>query len=126
MVQQSITLCGKDVHLAYCYATEISFKLLAEEDIHAFMQQAGQLATQGIVPDVRKSFYLILAAASAYYEAKGEEMPITDKDLMNDCDPQDFGSALKAVVEMYAEFYKVSIEEAKRLTKAKEGSKGKN
>ena len=102
MVQQSITLCGKDVHLAYCYATEISFKLLAEEDIHAFMQQAGQLATQGIVPDVRKSFYLILAAASAYYEAKGEEMPITDKDLMNDCDPQDFGTALKAVVEMYA------------------------
>jgi len=126
MVQQQIKLCGKEVHLAYCYATEISYKLLAEEDIHYFIKQAGELATKGIVPDVRKSFYLILAAISAYYDSKSEEMPITDKDLMNECDPQDFGNALKVIVSMYAEFYKLSIEEAKKLAKQKEGKPGKN
>lgn len=125
MVQKVINICGKDVHLAYCYATEISFKLLAEEDIHAFVQESTKIVQNGRMPDIRKAMLLILSAATAYYESKEEAMPITDKDIMNDCSPVDFGNALGTVVRLYMEFYQLPNGEVDGASAAK-GNKGKN
>ena len=33
MITREVTLCGKQVTLAYCYATEIAYKDLTNEDI---------------------------------------------------------------------------------------------
>ena len=33
MITKEITLCSKQVTLAYCYATEIAYKDLANEDM---------------------------------------------------------------------------------------------
>lgn len=128
MVQETIQLCGKDVTLAYCYATEISFKLLADEEIHDFLREATTKVQSQQMPDIRKAIFLILAAASAYYESKGEELPIADKDLMNDCGPDEFGTALGTVIRLYMEFYHLPGSEAAKVAKEAEGkgSKGKN
>ena len=123
--QAAITLADKEVHLKYCYATEIAFKTLAEEDIHTFMQESTKAVQAGQMPDIRKAIFLILAAASAYYESKGEEMPISDKDLMNECGPEEFGTALGTVIKLYMEFYHLPGSEAAKAAK-QEGSKGKN
>ena len=126
MVQQTIQICGKDVNLAYCYATEISFKVLAEEEIHDFLREATAKVQAKQMPDIRKAIFLILAAASAYYESKGEELPITDKDLMNEAGPEEFGTALGTCIKLYMEFYHLPGSEAAKAAEEQKGSTGKN
>ena len=127
MVQQSITLCGKDVQLAYCYATEVSFRILAEEDIHAFLQEATVKVQQQQMPDIKKCILLILACLSAYYESKGEPLPLEDKDLMYNCEVDEMGTAIGTCIKLYMEFYHLpGTEAAKAKAEAQKGSKGKN
>jgi hypothetical protein len=37
MITKEVTICGKQVMLAYCYATEISYKVLTDKNIEVFM-----------------------------------------------------------------------------------------
>ena len=126
MTHQTITICGKEVTLGYCYATEISFKLLAEEEIHDFLREATAKVQAQQMPDIRKAIFLLLAAMTAYYESQGEPLPISDKDLMNECDPNDFGTALGTVIKLYMEFYHLPATEAAKVAEEGKGNKGKN
>ena len=126
MVQETINILGKDVTLGYCYAVEISFKTLAEEEIHNFVPLAVKSVSEDKrLPDIQKSVYLILASMLAYYESKGEKAPIEDKDLMFNCSAEELGLALGTVIKLYSQFYHLIPEEAEKAAKEK-GSKGKN
>ena len=109
MITKEITIGGKAVTLAYCYATEISYKILSDEDINDFMQEVYERMTgeQQRMPDIRKTIFLILAAVSAYYESRGEELPIDDKALMYECKPEELGVALGVVLGLRGQFYAV-------------------
>lgn len=105
MKKKAITICGKEVTLAYCYATEISYKMLSDEDINDFFKNAGERLSDNTMPDPYKTIFLILAAMTAYYESKGEKAPIEDKDLMYHASPEDVGTALGTVIALRSEFY---------------------
>lgn len=126
MVQQTIQICGKDVNLAYCYATEISFKVLAEEEIHDFLHEATAKVQAQQMPDIRKAIFLIIAAMQAYYESKGETAPITDRELMYDCGAEEIGTALGTCIKLYMEFYHLPGSEAAKAAEEQKGSTGKN
>ena len=113
MITKEITIGGKPVTLAYCYATEISYKLLSDEDINIFMTEVYECMNDDIqrMPDIRKTIFLILAAISAYYESRGEELPIDDKTLMYDCKPEELGTALGVVLGLRGQFYAVPSDE---------------
>jgi hypothetical protein len=113
MNTKQTTLAGKPITLAYCYATEISYKLLSDEDITVLMQETSDAlnADQPRMPDVRKTIFLILAAASAYYESKGEQLPIDDKALMYDTTPSELGTALGVILSLRTQFYAVPSDE---------------
>ena len=113
MITKEITIGGKSVTLAYCYATEISYKLLSDEDINIFMTEVYECMNDDIqrMPDIRKTIFLILAAISAYYESKGEELPIDDKTLMYECKPEELGTALGVVLGLRGQFYAVPSDE---------------
>ena len=115
MITKEITIGGKPVTLAYCYATEISYKLLSDEDINIFMTEVYECMNDDIqrMPDIRKTIFLILAAISAYYESRGEELPIDDKTLMYDCKPEEMGTALGVVLGLRGQFYAVPSDEPK-------------
>ena len=115
MITKEITIGGKPVTLAYCYATEISYKLLSDEDINIFMTEVYECMNDDIqrMPDIRKTIFLILAAISAYYESKGEELPIDDKTLMYECKPEELGTALGVVLGLRGQFYAVPSDEPK-------------
>ena len=126
MVQETINILGKDVILGYCYAVEISFKTLAEEEIHNFVPLAVKSVSEDKrLPDIQKSCYLILASMLAYYESKGEKAPIEDKDLMYNCGAEELGLALGTVIKLYSQFYHLVPEEAEDAAKEK-GKGGKN
>lgn len=113
MTKKEITIAGKQVTLAYCYATEIGYTKLADEKIEDFFLSALEMLTANKMPDLQKSFYLILASALSYYEAQGEESPLTDKDLMYFISPEEIGVALGTIISLRAEFYNIPLTEPK-------------
>ena len=125
MITKEIQLGGKPVTLGYCYATEISFKLLSEgEDIQPFMLEAVQALSENRMPDTKKCVCLILAAAMAYAESKEQDSPIDSKFLIYEASPAELGTALGVVIGLWSEFYELPKGEPKE--KEKKGRRGKN
>jgi hypothetical protein len=111
MITKEITLCGKPVTLAYCFATEISYKILSDEDIHTFLQEAVNAINEKRMPDIRRSIYLLLAAMNAYYESNGKKTPITDKQLMYEVSPEEMGTAIGTIIGLWLEFNHIPSDE---------------
>jgi hypothetical protein len=111
MIQKEITLCGKQVTLAYCYGTEIGYKLLADQECTEFVREVLQGLAENKMPDSRKAIYLIMSAMTAYYESKNQENPIEDKELIFHATPDDIGLAVGTIAGLYIEFYKIPVGE---------------
>lgn len=94
MTQKTITIAGKQVGIAYCFATEIAFKALTGNNIE-----------EADVTNPEQVVYLILAAISAYYQEQEAEAPVTDKDIIYRAKPKEIIEALTAVLVMRAEWY---------------------
>ena len=113
MTTKTITIAGKEVTLAYCYATEIGYKLLSDEDITAYMADAMEALKESRMPDTRKTVYVVIAAINAYSEWKGEQPSISDRDLMYDATPMELGTALGTILQLRADFYNLPEGEPK-------------
>lgn len=113
MTTKTITIAGKEVTLAYCYATEIGYKLHSDEDINAYMADAMEALKESRMPDTRKTVYLVIAAIIAYSEWQEEKPAVTDRDLMYKATPQELGTALGTIIQLRADFYKVPSDEPK-------------
>lgn len=111
MTTKTITIAGKEVTLAYCYATEIGYKLLSDEDITAYMADAIEALKESRMPDTRKTVYVVIAAINAYSEWQGEQPVISDRDLMYDATPLELGTAFGTIIQLRADFYKVPSDE---------------
>ena len=111
MLQKEITLCGRQVTLAYCYATEIAYKDLSDENIADYIKEAVACIQAETDPDVKHTIYAILACMLAYYQSRGEEAPLTDTDLMNDAKPAELGTAIFTIIGMRMDFYHVPKDE---------------
>lgn len=107
MKKEKITIAGREVTLAYCYATEIAYKEFTGEDIATYMHEAFVALNEQPkrMPDVKKTIYVVLAAAMAYSNSKDEDASIKDTDMMNDATPQELGTALGTVLSLYTQFY---------------------
>ena len=107
MLTKEITLCGKVVTLAYCYATEIAYKDLSDENIADYIKEAVACIQKETDPDVKRTFYAILACMMAYYQSQGKEAPLTDTDLMNEANPAELGTAIFTIIGLRMDFYHV-------------------
>lgn len=107
MIKKEITLCGKQVTLAYCYATEIAFKDLSDQDITDFMIEAIPQIQDQKMPSAKKVTHLIVASMMSYYESKDEKMPIEVKDIMYQATASEIGKALGVIIGLRAEFYHI-------------------
>ena len=110
MTTKEITICGHQVTLAYCYATEIAFKDLTDQDITDFMIEAVPQIQAQKMPDAKKVVLLIVAALMSYYQSKGDEgekTPIEDKDIMYQATADEIGNALGVIIGLRAEFYHI-------------------
>lgn len=127
MIQKEITLLGKQVTLAYCFGTEISYKLLADQECTEFVREvlAGLAQETPKMPDTRKSIYLIMSAMTAYYESQSQQNPIEDKELIFHASPKEIGTAIGTIASMYIEFYKTPVgePEEKKPSNAEEAEK---
>ena len=105
MTERSITICGRQVHVAYCYATEIAFHAYTGRSVSEFITESAAAAKEGRTPDPQGQVHLILSAIMAYSEARNEEPAVRDRDIIYDASPSEIGSAVGDIVRMYAEWY---------------------
>ena len=120
MITKEITICSKQVTLAYCYATEISYKILADQDIMNFMQEFSNALQeeQQQMPDIQKTIFLLLACMQSYYDSlpagqdgQKPKPPVTDYDLMYNCTPQELCVALGIILGLRSQFYHLPSDE---------------
>lgn len=107
MIKKETTICGKQVTLAYCYATEIAFKDLSDQDITDFMIETIPQIQDQKMPSAKKVTHLIVASMMSYYESKDEKMPIEVKDIMYQATASEIGNALGVIIGLRAEFYHI-------------------
>lgn len=113
MTTEKIEICGKEVTLAYCYATEIGFQQYTDAGME-------HLNTS----DPTHILYLILAASIPYYKSRGEEPPLAAEDLMYNTNPEELVAAVAAIMRLRAEWYKIPLGEPK--DEPQEGADEKN
>ena len=123
MKKKEITLAGKQVTVAYCYATEIAYKDLSGQDITDFMGEIGEALADNKMPDTKKSIFLLVAAIMSYYETKKEDAPISDAQIMTEATPLEMGAAIGAVLNLRSDFYALPEGEPKEK---KNAGKAKN
>lgn len=111
MITKEITICGKQVTLGYCYATEIAYKAMADEDINDFVGSAVARIQEKKDPEIKGMLFFILAAIKSYYESQSKledgTPPVTDGDLMYNATPAEICKALGTVLSLRAEFYNI-------------------
>ena len=104
MITKEITLCGKQVTLAYCFATEIAYKDLANEDMYDYAKHAVDSIQNQRDPDAKRTIFAIIACMMAYYE---KNLPVTDAEIMKTATPVEFIKAILTVLNMRSEFYHI-------------------
>lgn len=115
METSEIKICGRTVHVGYCYATEIAFHNYTGVGVDKFDPGNPQHA-----------IYLIMAAVFAYYNSKdhqGEDHDLTDEGLLYESKPEEIVEAFKQVLELRGRWYGV---EASKGAEPDEGGDGKN
>lgn len=96
--EKTITICGKEVKLRYCAATETGFEQLAGKSI-------GNIDFNSQEDLLRLS----VAAIIASYQREGQEAPIESKDILFDAKPAEIIELFKAVFELRAAWYNVPL-----------------
>lgn len=122
MKKKKVKIAGKQVWLAYCYATEIIFNDLTGEDINEYFKDVFGEGTPPTNP--KKLLYAILACAIAYAQGTQTEDALDDKTLMYEAKPSELIEAFKVVVELRNEWYKLPSTE--KPEKEEKGKSGKN
>ena len=96
MKTKEITLCGKQLMVAYCFATEIAFKKFTGANLDDFD-----------AANPEHIIYIILSAIATYYQKEGIYAPVTDENLMYDVQPRELIDALNEVLKLRADWYQI-------------------
>ena len=129
--EKTITICGKDVQLRYCIASETGFEILSNKESTVFLPTPTDKKDEegNIIYDKPKATtedYLRLAIASiiAAYERNGQEPPVSVDDILYDATPEEVTNLIAATIELRLKWYHIS-DVVKPETEKKEDD-GKN
>ena len=110
MITKEITLCSRQINIGYCYATEIAYKDLTDENITEYIKEAIDCVQQERDPDPKKTILAIIACMMAYYE-DADKAPVKDSEIMKQATPVEIGTAMLTILSMRSEFYHVPKDE---------------
>ena len=131
MIKETIKIAGINVTLGYCFATELNYRNLADEEIADYFKEAFACIQEGKDPDTDKSIRLVLASVHSYYDSihqgKGDTVyPINERTLVFETAPDELMKAVITIVNLRNKFYKVPEGEPKDKEPKPGRKKGKN
>ena len=111
MNAKTITICGKDVEMLYCAATETGYESISGQSCEIFIPEISK-DKQGkdqirMRAATRDYIQLAVAAIIAAYTRKGEEAPVTADDILYNATSQEVTALITTVIELRNAWYKV-------------------
>lgn len=94
--QKTITICGKEVKMRYCAATETGYE-----------QRSGKSIGDIDFTKQEDLIRLSLAAILAAYLRDEAEVPVTSADILLDAKPKEIVEMFTALLELRAAWYEV-------------------
>lgn len=132
MTKKTITICGKEVEMFYCAATENGYERMSGKQISVFVptfktNEEGKTVIDKL-PETTNEDYLQLAiagivAADYYYE---REPSITSKDILYDATPTEMANLITSIVELRAEWYSIAKVVEDQLKEDSDGTAGED
>lgn len=115
MKKKKVKIAGKQVWLAYCYATELAFYDMTDTDINDFFKEFFSPNKEEDEEEKKKKesrklkliLYAIFAAAFSYSESVEKDCEIDHKTLMFHAKPAEITDAFACVIELRNEWYKL-------------------
>lgn len=113
--EKTITICGKEVKMRYCAATENGFELMSNKKISVFSPLFGKddkgedIVIEPAKATTQDFLYLAVAAIIAAYERIGEESPIDAKEIIYDAKPAEIMELVRTIIEIRAAWYEVPL-----------------
>lgn len=111
MNSKTITICGKDVEMLYCAATETGYESISGQSCEIFIPQSikdndGHEQTQ-LRATTTDYIRLAIAAVIAAYQRKGEEAPVTADDILYNATSKEVQTLITTVIELRTAWYLV-------------------
>lgn len=111
MNAKTITICGKNVELLYCAATETGYESLSGQSCEIFIPEISkdkkgkeQIRMRATTRDY---IQLAVAAVIAAYTRKGEDAPVTADDILYNATSQEVTKLITTVIELRNAWYQV-------------------
>ena len=132
MTEKTINICGKEVGMMYCAATENGFEILSGRSINVFVpefgkdEQGNDIITKPAEATIGDYLTLALAGIIAYYTKAKQDAPITSEDIMYDAKPTERNLLVSTVIELRSQWYGIPSVVAEDLkAEQQEGDKKK-
>ena len=113
MTSKKITICGKEVELFYCAATENGFERLSGKLIDVFLpilgkNDEGKTVVAGMPPATNEDYMMLAIAGIAAADSFNEREPvITSKDILYKATPAERTLLVDTIMELRNEWYEI-------------------
>ena len=127
MNEKTINICGKEVRMLYCAATEKGFEQLSDSDMSVFSPKFGKdYEGNDIVLEparAKSSDYITLATAAiiAAYSRTNEEPPISSEDILYNASASEIAQLMTTVAQLRMEWYSLPKTVADKVKQESEG-----
>ena len=110
--EKTIQICGKQVTMRYCAATETGYEKISGKSSAIFLPEIKK-DEEGNIKEVKSNAttedYIILAVAAiiAAYQRNHEDAPVTADDIIYEANPAEVTELLKTICELRNEWYNI-------------------
>jgi hypothetical protein len=112
MTEKTITICGKQVKMRYCAATEIGYEKLSDKSSAIFVPEVIK-DENGTITDVKQNatlsdfVQLAIAGIIAAYDSDNDDAPVTAKQILNEAAGNEVSKMVTTIVELRNDWYSV-------------------
>jgi hypothetical protein len=112
MTEKTITICGKQVKMRYCAATEIGYEKLSDKSSAIFVPEVIK-DENGTITDVKQNatlsdfVQLAIAGIIAAYDSENDDAPVTAKQILNEAAGNEVSKMVTTIVELRNDWYSV-------------------
>lgn len=112
MTEKTITICGKQVKMRYCAATEIGYEKLSDKSSSIFVPEVIK-DENGTITDVKQNatlsdfVQLAIAGIIAAYDSENDDAPVTAKQILNEAAGNEVSKMVTTIVELRNDWYSV-------------------
>ena len=114
IAEKTISICGKDVKMRYCLASETGYELISDKDINTFLptptdkhDKDGKVIFSPAKATTDDFIRLSYACIVAAYECEDKQPPISVTDIMYNATPQEVTNMIASCVELRIKWYKM-------------------